>query len=165
VTDHVLEPWTTRLQPFVFAAPVIPMLLWSLALRACRSLYLGLFGRNGPSSLELMSLLTAPREYAAAFSARYVGFGNYIAVFTDRLIPEAPRNNILFWPEAATPLAVIARLLIGLLADRIRSGRAANSAIDMPDAVSNVGASVFLPLLTRSLLHAPNGSDRSMRSS
>jgi alpha-glucoside transport system permease protein len=68
---------------------------------------------------------------------------NYVAVFTDRLMLGALRNNILFWIGIATPLTVIAGLLIAVLADRSKFERTAKSLIFMPMAISFVGASVI----------------------
>jgi alpha-glucoside transport system permease protein len=55
----------------------------------------------------------------------------------------ALRNNILFWIGIATPLTVIAGLLIAVLADRSKFERTAKSLIFMPMAISFVGASVI----------------------
>jgi alpha-glucoside transport system permease protein len=135
--------WTARLQPFVFVAPAIAMLVWFLALPALRTFYISLFGRNGPPSLPLTMLLTAPGAYFTALSTQFVGLNNYVAVFTDRLMLEALRNNILFWIGVATPLTVMAGLLIAVLADRSHFERAAKSIIFLPMAISFVGASVI----------------------
>jgi alpha-glucoside transport system permease protein len=137
------QAWTTRLLPFVFVGPAIAMLLWFLALPALRTFYLSLFGRNGPPSLPLALLFTAPSDYIAALSTQFVGLDNYVAVFTDRLMLGALRNNILFWIGIATPLTVIAGLLIAVLADRSKFERTAKSLIFMPMAISFVGASVI----------------------
>lgn len=135
--------WTARLQPFVFVGPAIAMLLWFLALPALRTFYFSLFGRYGPPSLPLTMLFTAPNEYFAALLNQFSGLSNYVAVFTDRLMLGALRNNILFWIGIATPLTVIAGLLIAVLADRSKFERAAKSLIFMPMAISFVGASVI----------------------
>ena len=135
--------WTARLQPFVFVGPAIAMLVWFLALPAVRTLYISLFGRNGPPILPLSMLFTAPGAYFTALATQFSGFDNYIAVFTDRLMLGALRNNILFWIGVATPLTVIAGLLIAVLADRSKFERTAKSLIFMPMAISFVGASVI----------------------
>jgi alpha-glucoside transport system permease protein len=134
--------WTARLQPFVFVGPAIGMLLWFLALPAVRTLYISLFGRNGPPAVPLSMLFTSPGAYFASLSAGFVGLSNYAAVFTDRLMLGAFRNNILFWIGIAAPLTVIAGLLIAILADRSSFERLAKSLIFMPMAISLVGASV-----------------------
>jgi alpha-glucoside transport system permease protein len=135
--------WTARLQPFVFVGPAVAMLAWFLALPALRTLYISLFGRDGPPALPLTMILSSPGEYFAALSVRFVGLSNYLAVLTDRLMLGAFRNNILFWIGIATPLTVIAGLLVALLADRSRFERTAKSLIFMPMAISFVGASVI----------------------
>ena len=141
---ELLAPaWSSRLQPFVFVGPAIAMLVWFLALPALRTLYLSLFGRDGPPALPLTMLFRAPGEYIAALTAEFAGLDNFLAVFTDRLMLEALRNNLLFWIGVATPLTVIAGLLIAVLADRSRFERVAKSVIFMPMAISFVGASVI----------------------
>lgn len=135
--------WTERLQPFVFVGPAIIMLVWFLALPALRTLYLSFFGRFGPPDLPLSLLFSDPSAYFAALRDAFVGFSNYTAVFTDRLMLGALRNNILFWIGIATPLTVISGLLIAVLADRSGFERVAKSLIFMPMAISFVGASVI----------------------
>jgi len=135
--------WTARLQPFVFVGPALALLIWFLALPALRTFYISLFGRNGPPGLPVTMLFTSPNEYLTAVAAQFVGLSNYVAVFTDRLMLGALRNNILFWIGIATPLTVIAGLLIAVLADRSKFERTAKSLIFMPMAISFVGASVI----------------------
>jgi len=141
---EALSPdWTARLQPFVFVGPAVAMLIWFLALPALRTFYISLFGRNGPPALPVTMVFTNPSEYFTALAAQYVGFSNYVAVFTDRLMLSALRNNILFWIGIATPLTVIAGLLVAVLADRSKFERVAKSLIFMPMAISFVGAGVI----------------------
>jgi alpha-glucoside transport system permease protein len=141
--ERLSVAWTARLQPFVFVGPAMALLLWFLALPAARTLYISLFGRNGPPSVPLSLLFTSPGAYLGAFAAQFQGLNNYVAVFTERLMLDAFRNNILFWIGIATPLTVIAGLLIAVLADRSRFERVAKSLIFMPMAISFVGASVI----------------------
>ncbi|NLG72346.1 MAG: sugar ABC transporter permease [Chloroflexi bacterium] len=135
--------WRVRLQPFVFVGPAMAILAWYLALPAVRTFWISLFGRSGPPSVELSLLFTSPQEYFAILSAQFVGLRNYVAVFTDRLMREAFRNNILFWIVIATPLTVVTGLLIAVLADRSGFERTAKSIIFMPMAISFVGAGVI----------------------
>src|SRR5690242_4677336 len=86
--------WTERLQPFVFVGPAIILLVWFLALPALRTLYLSFFGRFGPPELPLSMLFSDPAAYFAALRDGFVGLSNYTAVFTDRLMLGALRNNI-----------------------------------------------------------------------
>jgi alpha-glucoside transport system permease protein len=143
LVEMLPQKWTARLQPFIFVGPAIAMLLWFLALPALRTFYLSLFGRYGPPPEPLALLFTAPRQYFAALSTQFTGLNNYVAVLTDRLMLTALRNNILFWIGIATPLTVIAGLLIAVLADRSKFERTAKSLIFLPMAISFVGASVI----------------------
>lgn len=117
--------WTSRLQPFLFIGPAMAILVWFLALPTGRTFYISLFDRNGPD-LGL-----------------FVGLQNYLAVFTERDMLEAFRNNIVFWILVATPLTVIFGLLVAVLADRSKFERLAKSMIFMPMAISFVGAGVI----------------------
>ncbi len=143
LVEQLSPEWTARLQPFVFVGPAMAMLVWFLALPAIRTFYISLFGRNGPPSLPLSMLFTAPGEYFKALSTQFVGLSNYTSIFTDRLMLGAFRNNILFWIGIATPLTVIFGLLAAVLADRSKFERTAKSLIFMPMAISFVGASVI----------------------
>jgi alpha-glucoside transport system permease protein len=141
---EMLSPdWTARLQPFVFVGPAIAMLTWFLALPALRTFYISLFGKNGPPALPFTMIFTNPGEYFTTIAAQFVSLSNYAAVFSDRLMLGALRNNILFWIGIATPLTVIAGLLVAVLADRSKFERTAKSLIFMPMAISFVGAGVI----------------------
>src|SRR5215208_5024456 len=143
LVESLSPDWTARLQPFVFVGPAIAMLIWFLALPALRTFYISLFAKNGPPALPITMLFTAPGQYFTALSAQFVGLSNYAAVFSDRLMLGALRNNILFWMGIATPLTVIAGLLIAVMADRSSFERVAKSLIFMPMAISFVGAGVI----------------------
>ena len=132
--------WTARLQPFVFVGPGIALLIWFLTLPTLRTLWISLFGPNGPPRLVDFASFG---EYAAALGAQFQGLSNYTAVFTDRGMLEAFRNNIFFWLLIATPLTVMVGLLVAALADRSRFERVAKSFIFMPMAISMVGAGII----------------------
>jgi alpha-glucoside transport system permease protein len=104
---------------------------------------ISLFGRNGPPALPVTMIFTNPGEYFTVVAAQFVGLSNYAAVFTDRLMLGALRNNIIFWIGIATPLTVIVGLLVAVLADRSKFERIAKSTIFMPMAISFVGAGVI----------------------
>ena len=125
LVEMLPDEWTTRLQPFVFIGPAIAILAWYLAIPTARTFWISLFDRDGPGA------------------GNFVGLANYAAIFTDRLLREALRNNILFWILIATPLTVILGLLVAVLADRSKFERTAKSLIFMPMAISFVGASVI----------------------
>ena len=124
LVEMLPDQWTSRLQPFVFIGPAIAILAWYLAVPTGRTFIISLFDRDG-------------------LRGAFVGLNNYVAVFTDRLMLEAFRNNILFWMAIATPLTVIFGLLVAVLADRSRYERVAKSLIFMPMAISFVGAGVI----------------------
>lgn len=143
IIESLPSQWASRLAPYVFVGPAVMMLLWFLALPVVRTLWISMFGRNGPPNLPLSLLFSAPGEYFSLLSSQFVGLSNYAAVFTDRLMLGAFRNNILFWMGVATPLTVILGLLIAVLADRSPFERFFKSLIFMPMAISFVGASVI----------------------
>lgn len=140
IVERMGDEWQSRLQPFVFVGPAVAMLLWFLALPVVRTFWFSLFNRDGPPQgwLNLSDLSGS----FAALSERFVGLDNYIAVFTDRLMLEAFRNNIM-WIVFGATLTVIFGLLIAVLADRSGFERLGKSAIFLPMAISFVGAGVI----------------------
>jgi alpha-glucoside transport system permease protein len=113
--------WSGALQPFVFVGPAVAILAWYLAIPTVRTLWISLFG---PDTTD------------------FVGLSNYVAIFTDRSMFTAFRNNIL-WIVFGASLSVIFGLLIAVLADRSRFETFAKSMIFMPMAISMVGAGVI----------------------
>jgi alpha-glucoside transport system permease protein len=134
IVERLPDAWTQRLQPFVFVGPAIAILTWYLALPSVRTFYLSLFGRDGP-----------PRGvgFFQSFSSdAFVGIQNYIAVFSQRLMTEALRNNLM-WIVFGSTASVALGLLVATLADRSKFERSAKSLIFLPMAISFVGASVI----------------------
>ena len=126
--------WTTRLQPFVFVGPAIGILAWYLAIPTIRTFWISLFDRDGPDEgLSLLEQLS---------SDTFIGLSNYASVFTERLMIESFRNNLM-WIVFGSTLSVILGLLIAVLADRSRFEKLAKSLIFLPMAISFVGASVI----------------------
>lgn len=113
--------WLSRLQPFVFVGPAVAILIWYLAFPTLRTLSISLYGPD---------------------STQFVGLQNYVAIFTDRSMFIAFRNNIL-WIVFGATLSIIFGLLIAVLADRSRFETVAKSLIFMPMAISMVGAGVI----------------------
>jgi alpha-glucoside transport system permease protein len=74
--------------------------------------------------------------------AQFVGLANYAAIFTERLMREAFRNNLM-WIVFGATLTVAFGLLIAVLADRSKADRLAKSFIFLPMAISFVGAGVI----------------------
>ncbi|MCB8967185.1 MAG: sugar ABC transporter permease [Ardenticatenaceae bacterium] len=126
--------WTARLQPFVFVGPAMAILAWYLAIPTLRTFWISLFGRDGPP--EGMSLLQQLSSDA------FVGLSNYAAVFTERLMLEAFRNNLM-WIVFGSTFSVAFGLIIAVLADRSRFEKLAKSMIFLPMAISFVGASII----------------------
>jgi alpha-glucoside transport system permease protein len=134
IVERLPEAWTQRLQPFVFVGPAIAILTWYLALPSLRTFYLSLFGRDGP-----------PRGvgfFASFGTDAFVGLQNYVAVFSQRLLTEALRNNLM-WIVFGSTGSVVLGLLVATLADRSKFERVAKSLIFLPMAISFVGASVI----------------------
>lgn len=125
VTNYVVEQfpkeWTRRLQPFVFVGPALAILAWYLFIPTLRTLYLSFMDANG---------------------LNFAGLSNYLFAFTDRIMLEAFRNNLL-WMIFGTSLSVGFGLLIAVLADRSRFENVYKAIIFMPMAISFVGAGVI----------------------
>ncbi|MBP6016888.1 MAG: ABC transporter permease subunit [Candidatus Promineofilum sp.] len=140
LVERMGADWQGRLQPFVFVGPAVAMLLWFLALPVVRTFWLSLFNRDGPPPgwLDWGDLGGS----FAALGGRFVGLDNYVAVFTDRLMLEAFRNNVM-WIVFGATLTVLFGLLIAVLADRSGFERVGKSAIFLPMAISFVGAGVI----------------------
>jgi alpha-glucoside transport system permease protein len=110
------------LTPYVFVGPAALFLGWALLFPAIRTFYLSFLNQNSTS---------------------FVGISNYIAVFTERTMLTAFRNNIFFWMLIGTAGCVIFGLIIAVLADRSSFETLAKSLIFMPMAISFVGAGVI----------------------
>jgi alpha-glucoside transport system permease protein len=110
-----------RLQPFVVVGPGVAILFWYLAIPAVRTLILSF---NGPTG------------------SGFVGIDNYIFAFTDRIMLETFRNNLL-WMIFGTFFCVSLGLIIAVLADKSRYESIYKAIIFMPMAISFVGAGVI----------------------
>jgi alpha-glucoside transport system permease protein len=108
--------------PYIFVGPAAAFLGWALLFPALRTLYLSFLNQN---------------------SSSFVGLSNYLAVFTERTMLTAFRNNIFFWMLIGTAGCVVFGLLIAVLADRSNFETVAKSLIFMPMAISMVGAGVI----------------------
>lgn len=134
LVEKLPDAWTTRLLPFVFVGPAVAILGWYLAIPTLRTFYLSLFGRDGPpDGMNFLQQLSSPA---------FVGFSNYRAVFTESLMLEAFRNNLM-WIAFGSTLSVAFGLVVAVLADRSRFEKVAKSFIFLPYAISFVGASII----------------------
>jgi alpha-glucoside transport system permease protein len=134
IVERLPDAWTERLQPFVFVGPAMAILIWYLALPSVRTLYLSLFARDGPPK--------GVGFFASFGTDAFVGFQNYVAIFSERLLQEAIRNNVM-WIVFGSTFSVAVGLLVATLADRSKFERVAKSLIFLPMAISFVGASVI----------------------
>ncbi len=107
--------------PIVFAGPAIFILIWALVLPTLRTFRL---------------------SFSDAHGRGFVFLDNYIFAFTDPIMLESFRNNLL-WLIFGTSFCVIMGLVIAVLADRNRFEKTVKSLIFMPMAISFVGAGVI----------------------
>jgi alpha-glucoside transport system permease protein len=106
---------------FVFAGPAILLLCWALVLPTLRTLWLSFFDAAG---------------------TKFVGLDNYAFAFSNPIMLESFRNNLL-WMIFGTSSCVVLGLLIAVLADKSRHENLFKSLIFMPMAISFVGAGVI----------------------
>lgn len=121
VVEQFPKEWARRMQPFVFVGPGLAILSWYLAIPAIRTLVL---------------------SFRDATSLHWAGLSNFVYAFTDRVMLEAFRNNLL-WLIFGTSFSVGLGLLIAVLADRSRFENVYKAIIFMPMAISFVGAGVI----------------------
>lgn len=134
LVERLSPAWTGRLLPFVFVGPAMAILAWYLAIPTLRTFWISLFNRDGPpAGLNFLELLQ---------SDAFVGLSNYVAVFTEPLMLQAFRNNIM-WILFGSTFSVVFGLLIAVLADRSNFENLAKSLIFLPMAISFVGASII----------------------
>lgn len=134
LVEKLPEPWRGKLLPFVFVGPAIAILSWYLAIPTLRTFYISLFDRNGPpGGLNIIQQIS---------SEAFVGLSNYGSIFTNDLMLQAFRNNIM-WIIFGSTLSVVFGLLIAALADRSSFEKVAKSLIFLPMAISFVGASII----------------------
>jgi alpha-glucoside transport system permease protein len=134
IIERLRDPWKSRLLPFVFVGPAIAILSWYLAIPTLRTFWISLFGRDGPP--EGLTIIQQIQSDA------FEGVGNYVAVFTESLMVEAFRNNLM-WIIFGSTFSVVFGLVIAVLADRSSFEKAAKSLIFLPMAISFVGASII----------------------
>lgn len=140
IVERLPDEWTQRLQPFVFVGPALAIMLWYLTLPVYRTFWLSLFHRDGfPPGFSAFAPWTWPE---AIQSPAFVGLGNYIAIFSERLLQEAIRNNLM-WIIFGSTASVACGLVVAWMADRSKFDRVAKSLIFLPMAISFVGASVI----------------------
>jgi len=134
LVERLPDAWRSRLLPFVFVGPAIAILAWYLTIPTIRTFWLSLFGRDGPESgLGFVQLLS---------SESFVGLQNYLAVFTEELMRQSFRNNLM-WIVFGSTFSVVLGLLVAVLADRSGYEKVAKSLVFLPLAISFVGAGII----------------------
>ncbi|MEN8172357.1 MAG: sugar ABC transporter permease [Chloroflexota bacterium] len=126
LVEQLPGEWGRKLQPFVFIGPAVAIMGWYLAIPVFRTLVLSLKDPLGEDWI----------------GKGWAIFDNYKFAFTDRIMLETFRNNLL-WMILGTSLSVGFGLLIAVLADRSRYESIYKSIIFMPMAISFVGAGVI----------------------
>jgi alpha-glucoside transport system permease protein len=119
--DQLPLTWAMRLQPFVFIGPAIALVIYYLALPTVRTFIASFLNRDGSA---------------------FVGFANYITLFTQPSMLVTFRNNLM-WIVFGASLTVILGLLVATLADRSRFEKTAKAIVFMPMAISLVGAGII----------------------
>jgi alpha-glucoside transport system permease protein len=107
--------------PLVFAGPALVLLFWFLVLPTLRTLWLSFLDDT---------------------STRFVFLENYRFAFTNPIMLESFRNNLL-WMVFGTIFCVGLGLVIAVLTDRSKWEKLYKAVIFMPMAISFVGAGVI----------------------
>ncbi len=123
LTESLKVRWEDRVKPWVFAGPAI--------------LAIGVY-------LIYPAVVTFQYSFANADSTEYIGFQNYIDLFTDNGFLSVLFNNVL-WIVLVPALTVVLGLGVAVLTDRLRprGEKTAKTIIFMPMAISMVGAATI----------------------
>src|SRR4030042_4680046 len=113
IVEKMSPAWVRRLQPFVFVGPAVAILFWYLFLPVVRTFIMSLQNED---------------------STKFVGLKNYIDVFTERVMLEAFRNNLLWILFGATS-AIVMGLLVAYLADKSSFETFAKAMVFLPMAI------------------------------
>jgi alpha-glucoside transport system permease protein len=85
---------------------------------------------------------TIQMSFQNADSTTYVGFKNYVTIFTNMTMLQVLKNNLL-WLVLATILTVGLGLLVAVLVDKVKVENIVKSALFVPMAISFVGAGII----------------------
>jgi len=121
MNDELQNKRRTKFLPVVFIGPAVLLLAWLLLLPAVRTLLLSFYNAD---------------------SSAFVGLGNYAAVFTERTLQMAFRNNLL-WVLIGTSLSVSLGLVLAVLADRSSFEKTVKSILFMPMAISFIAIGII----------------------
>jgi alpha-glucoside transport system permease protein len=122
VNERLPERWKSRIRPWIFAGPAVAVLVLFLVWPTINTIW---------------------SSFLDAKSEEFVGLDNYQYAFTEDVMLESFRNNLI-WLVVGTALTVGLGLLVATLVDRLgkRAETIAKSLIFLPMAISFVGASV-----------------------
>jgi len=115
------KKWQEGTRSWIFLLPAMFAMIVGLVIPAIRTIYLSLLDDNGD---------------------KFIGFDNYVDVFTTRGTRLTVFNSIT-WVFAGTIVTVVVGLAVARFADGMRAEKAAKSAIFIPGAISLVGAGVI----------------------
>lgn len=123
LVEQLPDQWRGALLPFVFVGPALAILGYYLVMPVVRSLL---------------------ASFQDARTVSFVGLDNYAFAFTDRVMRESFRNNVM-WLVLGTGFTVIFGLLIAVLADRTHPAfeSGVKALIFLPMAISFIGAGVI----------------------
>jgi len=125
VLNHIAQTMPRKVRSvsvaIIFAGPAILILFWALILPTLRSLRLSFMDSTG---------------------SKFVFLDNYIFAFTDSIMLQSFRNNLL-WMIFGTLSCVVLGIVIAVLVDKSRMERLIKSLIFMPMVISFVGAGVI----------------------
>lgn len=118
--ERLPDRWEQRLKPLVFIGPAVAVV--------------GLF-------LVYPAAQTVLYSFANDDSTAFVGFENYVSLFSDAGFRSALFNNVL-WIVVVPTFSVIVGLLVAVLADKLRTRaeKFTKIVIFLPMAISFVGA-------------------------
>ena len=117
---------TKKNTPWLYIGPATFLLIFFLVYPSINTIYLSFLDYN---------------------SEKFTGIKNYIYCFTNEIMLNSFRNNIL-WVLVFVPLTVFLGLIIAVLVDRVRYESIVKSVIFMPMAISFVGAGVIWKFAT-----------------
>jgi alpha-glucoside transport system permease protein len=122
VNEQLPERWKSRIRPWIFAGPAVAVLVLFLVWPTINTIW---------------------SSFLDARSEEFVGLDNYQYAFTEDVMLQSFRNNLI-WLVVGTALTVGLGLLVATLVDRLgrRAETIAKSLVFLPMAISFVGASV-----------------------
>ena len=122
VNEQLPERWKSRIRPWIFAGPAVAVLVLFLVWPTINTIW---------------------SSFLDAMSEEFVGLDNYQYAFTEDVMLQSFRNNLI-WLVVGTALTVGLGLLVATLVDRLgrRAETIAKSLVFLPMAISFVGASV-----------------------